>query len=386
MTISVEDGSLAVRFHPVRWSTRAAAVAAALAFAVSCASAVAAEPAVEMFTREGCPHCTDAKQFLAGLAASRPGLTIVEHDVVREPAALARLHELVREHRLTAASVPTFVVGDQVVVGFESAGTTGAALLRAIAGERAAEPTGIVLPWIGAVDATRLGLPLFTITLGLIDGFNPCAMWVLLFVLSLLVNLHDRTRMALIGGTFVAISGLVYFAFMSAWLQVFLLVGVGRFVQVALGCVAVAVGLVNLKDFVAFGRGFSLSIPSSMKPAIYAGARRIMTAENFTGALVATVVLALLVNIVELLCTAGLPAVYTHVLAMRELPSWQYHAYIALYNVAYVVDDGMMVTIAVVTLSRRKLQERTGRFLKLASGLVMLVLGMLLLLQPGWLG
>lgn len=375
----------AARRNPVWRRITAAAVAAALAFAVPCISAVAADPAVEMFTREGCPRCTDARQFLSGLAASRPGLAIVEHDVVRDPAALARLEALARERRLTAASVPTFVVGDHVIVGFESAGTTGAVLIQALAGESAPAPTAIALPWIGPVDAARLGLPLFTIAMGLIDGFNPCAMWVLLFVLSLLVNLHDRTRMALIGGTFVAVSGLVYFAFMSAWLQVFLLVGVSRLVQVVLGCVAVAVGIVNVKDFVAFGRGFSLSIPPAMKPAIYARARRIMTAENFTGALVATVMLALLVNFVELLCTAGLPAVYTHVLTLRELPSWQYHAYIALYNVAYVVDDGLMVTIAVVTLSRRKLQERAGRLLKLASGLVMLALGMLLLLQPGWL-
>jgi hypothetical protein len=211
-------------------------------------------------------------------------------------------------------------------------------------------------------------------------------MWVLLFILSLLVNLHDRGRMALIGGTFVVVSGVVYFAFMAAWLQVFLLVGVGRAVQVALGMVAVLVGLVNVKDFVAYGRGFSLSIPQALKPTLYAQARRILSAENLAGALAATVALALMVNIVELLCTAGLPAVYTHVLALHELSSWQHYAYLGLYNAAYVLDDGLMVAIAVVTLSRTKLQERAGRRLKLLSGFVMLGLGLLLLAKPGWLG
>ncbi len=56
--------------------------------------------------------------------------------------------------------------------------------------------------------AGELGLRLFTIVIGLLDGFNPCAMWVLLFLLSLLVNLHDRFKMVLIAGTFVAVSGL----------------------------------------------------------------------------------------------------------------------------------------------------------------------------------
>ncbi|AEI67113.1 hypothetical protein [Corallococcus macrosporus] len=94
------------------------------------------------------------------------------------------------------------------------------------------------------------------------------------------------------------------------------------------------------------------------------------------------VALALLVNLVELACTAGLPAVYTQVLAMRDLPPWRYYAYLALYNVAYMLDDAVMLGVAVVTLSQRKLQERAGRWLKLLSGGVMLTLGLLLLLWP----
>jgi len=337
---------------------------------------------IEVFTRDGCPRCADAKRFLAGLASERPDIFVVEHDVVREPGALDRLRELARRRGIGALSVPTFVVGEDVIVGFESGETTGVALLRAVDREK---PAPLTLPLFGMLDAERIGLPLFTVALGLVDGFNPCAMWVLLFILSLLVNLHDRARMALIGTTFVVVSGVVYFAFMAAWLQVFLLVGVGRAAQVALGAVAVGVGLVNIKDFFAWGRGFSLSIPQTVKPTLYAQARRILSAENLAGALVATIALALLVNLVELLCTAGLPAVYTHVLALQRLPSWQHYAYLALYNTAYVLDDGLMVAVAVVTLSRAKLQERAGRNLKLLSGLVMLSLGILLLVKPGWL-
>ena len=337
---------------------------------------------IEVFTRDGCPRCADAKRFLAELATKRPEIAIVERDVVGEPDALARLRELAREHGIGALSVPTFVIGKEVVVGFESAETTGVALVRALDRERAPP---LAVPVFGVLDVGRIGLPLFTLALGLVDGFNPCAMWVLLFILSLLVNLHDRARMALIGGTFVVVSGVVYFAFMAAWLQIFLLLGVGRAVQVALGAVAVLVGLVNVKDFVAYGRGVSLSIPQAVKPTLYARARRILSADNLTGALGATVVLAVLVNVVELLCTAGLPAIYTHVLALQALPAWQHYAYLGLYNAAYVLDDGLMVAIAVVTLSRAKLQERAGRNLKLLSGLVMLGLGLLLLAKPGWL-
>lgn len=353
------------------------------------ARTVGAAESMEVFTRACCPHCEDAAAFLSELARERPGLTITRHDVVGDPAARARLRALAAARGEPAAGVPAFLVGERLIVGFDSAETTGVTLRAALdasdsmAGAPLHAPITVLL--FGTIDPHRLGLPVFTVALGLVDGFNPCAMWVLLFVLALLVNLHDRLRMLAIGGTFVLVSGATYFAFMVAWLNVFLLAGVARWVQVALGVAALAIGTVHVKDFVAFGRGLSLSIPAAVKPTIYARVRRVLTARSLGAALGATVVLALLVNVVELLCTAGLPAVYTRVLTLHDLPEWQYYGYVGLYNLAYVFDDGLMVGVAVATLSRRKLDERGGRWLKLVSGLVMLGLGALLLLRPEWL-
>ncbi len=141
-------------------------------------------------------------------------------------------------------------------------------------------PHEIDLPWFGKVSAEGIGLPLFTLAVGLVDGFNPCAMWVLLFLLSVLVNLHDRWKILAVAGTFVVISGAAYFAFMAAWLNVFLFVGYLRLVQITLGLLAIFVGSVHIKDFFAFHRGVSFSIPDAAKPGIYARVRRIVTAEH----------------------------------------------------------------------------------------------------------
>ncbi|MBL8072171.1 MAG: NrdH-redoxin, partial [Nitrospira sp.] len=240
----------------------------------------------------------------------------------------------------------------------------------------------ILLPWFGRLSYPDIGLPLFTLAIGLLDGFNPCAMWVLLFLLSLLVSLQDRVKMSLVAGTFVLVSGLLYFIFMAAWLNMFLIVGLSRTVQLTLGGVAILIGAVNVKDFFAFRQGLSLSIPAAAKPGLYARLRRIVQAENLTGALIGIVILAGLVNVVELLCTAGFPALYTHILSTQALATWQYYGYLALYNAAYIFDDALMVTIAVITLSRHKLEEREGRWLKLISGAVMIGLGLLLLVKP----
>jgi hypothetical protein len=173
---------------------------------------------------------------------------------------------------------------------------------------------------------------------------------------------------------------------MAAWLNLFFLIGMSRMTQMLLGGVALLVGGLNLKDFLAFGSGLSIGIPESAKPGVYRQVRRIIRAENLRGALAAVMVLAILVNTVELLCTAGLPAIYTQVLTTYSLPGWAYYGYLALYNLAYVADDSLMLAVAVVTLSRRKLQESGGRWLKLLSAVVMLALGLVLLLKPDWLG
>ncbi|HMZ56435.1 MAG TPA: glutaredoxin family protein [Nitrospira sp.] len=368
----------------------------------------ASEPApeLEVFVRAGCPHCEAAKRFLQELQRARPELRILFHDLDLDRDAAARLDSLAQAQGLPVVGVPAFSVNGQLIVGYQDDRTTGARVLAML--DRLAnrppvepftacrpvqpdctttsalttEPDSIVLPWIGPVTARELGLPLFTLAIGLLDGFNPCAMWVLLFLLSLLVTLHDRFAMALISGTFVLMSGLIYFAFMAAWLNLFLLIGLSHTVQILLGTVAIGIGAVNVKDFFAFQQGLSFSIPKSAKPSLYAHIRRIVHAEQRTGALIGVIVLAGLVNIIELLCTAGFPALYTHVLTTYQLPVWHYYAYLGLYNLAYIADDALMVTLAVITLGRRRLEEREGRWLKLISGAVMIALGLMLVVKP----
>lgn len=357
----------------------------------------------EVFVREGCGRCTRAKAWLAGVRDRYPGLEIALCDLTHDPGARALLAELVRVHKVAAASVPVFHFGGRLEVGFDRAETTGRRLEAILDGwtcpcpakidgsdddafavESDRAETAIDLPLLGRVDPATLGMPVFTVAVGLVDGFNPCAMWVLLLLLAVLVNLQDRTRMLAIAGTFVVVSGAAYFAFMAAWLNVFAWIGYLRPVQVVLGLTAVAIGLVHVKDF-CVGSGPSLSIPAAAKPGIYARIRQVVTAENLPAALAAAFTLAVLVNVVELLCTAGLPALYTNVLAQRGYGVAARYGYLGLYIAAYMFDDAIMVGIAVATLSRLKLQEAGGRCLKLVSGAVILGLGLVMLLRPAWL-
>ena len=178
-----------------------------------------------------------------------------------------------------------------------------------------------MLPLIGAVDPASLSLPALTLILAGLDAFNPCAFFVLLFLLSMMAHQKSRARMLLIGGIFVLVSGLMYFAFMAAWLNVFQLFGHLAWVTLAAGALAVFVGAVNVKDFFLFEKGLTLSIPESKKPDIFRRARAILSAESLPAMLAATIFLAIAANFYELLCTAGFPMVYTRLLTLADLSS-----------------------------------------------------------------
>jgi hypothetical protein len=341
-----------------------------------------------------CPHCREALPHVEAMAAAHPWIDLHSLELTRDGRNVERYVAMAADLGQEARSVPAFVFCGQLRVGWDGAGSTGAELLRGLESCRAgsgpvqARPGGIPgdttlrLPMFGDLDATSLSLPVLTVLIAAMDAFNPCAFFVLLFLLSLLVHQRDRRRMMLIGGIFVLCSGLMYFAFMAAWLGIFRVMGSLPWVTAAAGALAALMGATNVKDFFAFRAGVSLSIPESRKADIFRRGREILAAGSLPAMLTATVLLAVAANFYELLCTAGFPMVYTRVLTMQVANPAQHLLYLALYNVIYVLPLLVIVLAFVVTMGARKLSEREGRLLKLLSGLMMLALGGLLLLAP----
>jgi thiol-disulfide isomerase/thioredoxin len=360
-----------------------------------------------------CPHCQAAAPFIDELRARWPWLEVQKYAVKDDRKNARFYYETALSLGTQALSVPGFIFCRQVLIGYDTAETTGAEIAAALescreqrlaGGSGAPDPsaatgggpsadagtpvateqggTSVRVPFVGTVDAKALSLPVLTLVLAGMDAFNPCAFFVLLFLLSLLVHARSRTRMAIVGGTFVLFSGLVYFVFMAAWLNVFLIAGELRVITVIAGLVALGVAALNIKDYFWFKAGPSLSIPDAAKPGLFKRMRDIVNTGNLGPMLASTVLLAIVANSYELLCTAGFPMVYTRVLTLAELETWQYYAWLAAYNVIYVIPLLVIVIVFVRTMGARKLSEHEGRILKLVSGFMMLGFGLLLLLAP----
>lgn len=352
---------------------------------------------LHFFWTQTCPHCQRARPYVEALPDELPWLRLRSYDLTADPRSRHEYVRLAQSIGERARSVPAFLFCGHLITGYDDAPGTGAELKRllqeckdALDAGAATYPTQTAdrvasLPGFGRVDLGAWSLPLVAVTLGLLDSFNPCAFFVLLFLLSLLVNARSRTRMLTIGGLFIAVSGAIYFVFMAAWLNLFLAVGQIAWMTLAAGGLAMVIGVLNIKDFYKPGAGPSLSIPERAKPGLFERMRQLVSADSMSTMVIATLLLAIFANAYELLCTAGLPMVFTRILTLETLPLPVYYAYLALYCTAYVVPLLAIVAAFALTLGRHKLTAREGRLLKLLSGLMMLGLGFLLALRPAWL-
>lgn len=364
------------------------ALLALAGLATPAALAGSEEPVVvTVFWGQGCPYCSEALEFLHGLEDEFP-LEIVAYEVSRDPDSWEIFAQTMERFGLEPRSVPTTVIGDRVWVGFSE--PIAAEIRSAVASSTAPDATppsttaeSIDLPLIGTVDSGEVPLFVATGLIALVDGINPCSLWVLAILLALVLRTRSRRRVLAVGVTFLFITALLY-AFYIAGMYGLLTYMTGEaWVRVTMALVALGFGVVSLKDFFKFGEGFSLGIAEDKKPGLYRRMRAIsVEASTLPVALAGTALLAVGVSILETPCTAGYPLLWANLLAEQQIGLMGALPLFALYMTIFLADELAILGAAVVTMRATKLEERAGRVLRLVSGAVMVVLAATLILAP----
>jgi thiol-disulfide isomerase/thioredoxin len=354
-----------------------------------------AEPASDpdtlyVFWSVNCPVCVRQKPFLQELAARYPDLRVQEMELSRS----AEFHDLFREmaaaHGIDAGFVPTLFFRDRAWVG--DSAQLRRELEQAIASAfddapvpapPAPDPPGLSLPWLGDLDTREASILLLTVLIAFVDGFNPCSLWILALLLGLVINSRSRARVAVVGITFLTTTALIYGAFVAGVFTILTFALYMAWVQWLVAGFALFFGLVNIKDYFWFKRGFSFTIPESRKPGIYRRLRG-LGQESLHGVMliVATVVMAAGISLVELPCTAGFPVIWSGIVAARAIPGWEFITLLAIYILVYLLFELVLFFSALVTLSMGRLAESQGRLLKLYGGTIMVALAVALVLRP----
>ena len=296
---------------------------------------------VHFFHLPGCSHCDEQEPFNEKLANEYPSIHIRYHDAIKpeESALLAEMLASVGEKGNPI--FPVTIFGGQAFMGWESEETTGKeieiALQQCLAGncpgvESDKADDEVTLPIIGKIKLSDYSLPTLAAILGFVDGFNPCAMWVLAYLISLIMTMKDKRRIWLLVGSFVLASGVLYFLFMTAWLNAFLLIGYFRPVTIVIGLAALGGGILNIREFIQTKGAIVCEVgdAESRKKTMSRMERVVFSPLTF-GTIAGIIALAFVVNSIEFVCSSALPAIFAHVLSLSDLTTFQYYGYILIY-------------------------------------------------------
>ncbi|MGD9543591.1 MAG: glutaredoxin family protein [Methylocystis sp.] len=329
---------------------------------------------MHVFFSPDCPHCHEAIAFLK----QQRGTAYVLHDISK-PSSEALFQKVVKRYGIEDPAVPLIVRGSRYVIGFDSADKTGREILAMLSeqdavAQRAAQ-SKIVVPFVGEIDPTHHSLLALTALMGLSDGFNPCAMWVLIYLISLIVSIQDRRKIWWLVGTFVLSSGILYFLFMTAWLNTFLFIGYIRPLTRLIALTAIGFGLDHLVGLAAT-RGEAVCDVGDLaqRQRTMRWGREIVAAPVGIASLLMVIALAFAVNAIEFICSAALPAIYTHLLALTDLPIALHYAYIGLYVVFFMLDDLIIFGLAAFAV-QKIVNTRYAAISRAIGGIVLIALG-----------
>lgn len=385
---------------------------------------------VYFFWGEGCPHCAKEKELLDYYTHKYPYIQILDFELYNNYSNGQILSEVASILNTRVSGVPFTIIGNQTFSGYSEivspdqiserieychTHTCPDSLVKLFQTEptnevinneenkKESKPAGqesksivanttkdddktvVNIPLLGEIDAVNFSLPLITIVMGILDGFNPCALWTLLFLISLLLGMQNKKRMWILGSAFIVASASVYFLFMAAWLNFILFVGFVIGVRILIGGIALLGGSYNLKEFF-FNKDSGCKVTNDEKrQKVFTRLKQIIQQKSFIISFFGIIILAFAVNLVELICSAGLPAVYTQILALNNLNDWQYYVYILLYIFFFMIDDLFIFFVAMATLQMAGISTKYSRISKLVGGVMMVIIGILLIFKPEWL-
>lgn len=381
-------------------------------------SAIGGVVLVEVFERDDCQHCQDLRQFLKSFESvpENPRIEVVAYDV-RTEEGLKSFRQLAEKEGLSQAT-PIILIGNHVIQGFDQPETTGVMLGRIIEAQMGKprvgltaylsqdegvverveagtcdtekgcvleeEPFLVKVPFIGVIDVARYSLPTLAAVLGLIDGFNPCAMWVLVTFLLVLIQMRSRERLLAVAGLFILAETVMYYLILNVWFTTWDFVGLDRWVTPLVGLLSLGGGVFFLYEW--YTSDGTCKVVNLEERAKISGRIRKLATEPFTWLTAGGVILlAFSVNVIEFACSIGIPQAFTKILEMNNLSFVGTQSLMFIYILGYMVDDFLVFGLALWGAEKLHMTTQYAKWSNLVGGILMLVLGSILIFAPSWL-
>ena len=367
---------------------------------------------VYFFHGDGCSHCAEEEPFLQHLIDDvyGPKLVVHEYEVWYDEKNAAYAEEFAQAYGSQMTGVPLTFIGTHFFTGFNEsyqelfteaideeleAGpinplsivngeiTTDQILEAREQKKNELQRTVINVPLIGEVDLQNKSLLLTTTIIGLVDGVNPCSLWVLTMLLAMVIHTDSRKKTLIIGVVYLFVTAAIYALFILGVFSLLSYVRFMKWIQIVVACITLVLGLINLKDYFFFKQGVSLTIDDEKKPGLYKKMRNVLKNTNNVWAMIgATIVLAAGVSLVEFSCTAAFPVIWSNILSAHGVTKLEFALHLLLYMLLYQLDELIIFLVVVITMKSKKMEEKHGQVLKLFSGCLMVVLSAVMIFKP----
>ena len=348
---------------------------------------------IYFFFGDGCPHCAKEERFFNDLKKEYgESYNLYMYETWYDDSNVELMKQAKERMNVTVdLRVPFTVIGDEAYIGYnDSVGvkieTTVKEYLEIISEDEAiAERYKVHIPLIGDIDKRDVSIGVVAVILGFIDGFNPCAMWVLLFLINMLIGMNDKKKMLIIGTTFLFTSAVMYFLFMLGITNILSFIAT-RYVRAVIGAIALIIGIYNVVKFFRQRKeedGCHV-VDEKKRKKIFERIKKFTTEKNFLLALGGVVLLAISVNLVELACSSVFPATFAEILAVNNISGIARIVYLLIYTLFYMIDDFIVFVIAVVTLELSTTSTKYGKYSAVVAGIIMIIVGILLMFKPEW--
>ncbi len=348
---------------------------------------------IYFFHGDGCPHCAKEAIFLKNLEEKYKGkINVIKYETWNSSDnydLMVKVKESVGETSLPA--VPFTVIGEKHYLGYddklvgEPMEKTLQSYLNSGKEETIIEENTFKIPIIGEVDVRETSIFLIAIIFGLVDGFNPCAMWILLFLINMLFDMKNKKRMIIFGITFLFVSGLVYFLSMLGITGVLSILR-ANIIRTIIGLLGLILGILNIRKYITTRKkdtGCTV-VDAKKRKKIFSRIKKFTQEKNFFLALIGVILLAISVNIVELACSSVFPATFSEILALNKITGIYRILYLVIYVIFYMLDDMVIFITSVSALEVTVNNTKYAKFGSLISGIIMIIMGILLIFKPGW--
>lgn len=343
---------------------------------------------IYLFYSYTCPHCHDEIEYFKELEEKyKDKINIYKYEVMKNKDNLIMMNASKDLFEVTSTGVPFTVIGKEYILGFsESTKDEFTYIIDNYLSKNKNnnEKVEKKIPILGNIDAKKTSLTLVGIILGFIDGFNPCAMWILLLLINMTLGMKEKKKMITIGLTFILTSGVIYFLSMLG-IGVILDLTMVNVVRDIIAIVAIILGIYNLYTYIKTRKDTGCHVVDKKKrKGIIKKINEIMSKKSTLLTIIGTIVLASSVNLIELACSLGFPTIYLELLSLNNVQGLSKIIYLLLYIFFYLIDDLVVFLIAVFTLKSKGISTRYNKFVNLIGGILMILMGILLIFKPEW--